>query len=273
MPELPEVETIRTYLEPRLKNKRIANVAVLWEPLIKNISTLNFKQQLKGQVLLRVGRYGKFLIFYFSDIVLVSHLRMEGKYAITTPDTEYDKHDHVFFTFTDNTQLRYRDVRKFGTFHLFVPGEEFNHKPLVTLGPQPFDESFSAAYLLHTCKKVNRNVKAVLLDQTIVAGFGNIYVDETLFCAKIHPERKANTLKESEWQAIITCGQQILTSALESGGSTIRSYVNAEGKSGSFQDYLNVYGRKGLECKNCQQLLIKIKVSGRGTVFCVNCQK
>jgi formamidopyrimidine-DNA glycosylase len=274
MPELPEVETIKRTLEQLVLDKTIENVSVYWPKIIKNPpDPEQFIILLKGQTIKRMGRKGKFLIFYLDDISLVSHLRMEGKYGLYPKEEPFDKHTHVIFSFTDGTELRYHDVRKFGTMHLFPIGEEMNSLPLSQLGPEPFSEDFTVSYFEKALAKTSRNIKTVLLDQTIVTGLGNIYVDESLFRAKIHPERLANTLTNTEIERLHKEIILTLEEAVEKGGSTIRSYVNSQGQIGMFQLELNAYAQEGNPCKRCGTEIVKTKVSGRGTHFCPKCQK
>lgn len=274
MPELPEVETIRRTLESLVLDKTIKNVQVFWPKIIKNPPDVDqFILLLKGQTIHQMGRRGKLLIFYMDDLALVSHLRMEGKYGLYRKDESFDKHTHVIFTFTDDTELRYRDVRKFGTMHIFPIGEEFNQRPLSQLGPEPFAKEFTLGYFEKALAKTTRMIKPALLDQTIVTGLGNIYVDEALFRAKIHPERLANSLSKTEVKRLRTEIIATLSEAVEKGGSTIRSYVNSQGEIGMFQLQLNVYGQEGKPCKRCNTEIQKMKVAGRGTHFCPKCQQ
>ncbi|MFJ5717286.1 DNA-formamidopyrimidine glycosylase [Neobacillus sp. NPDC093127] len=268
------METVRKTLIQLVANKTIDNITVYWPKIIKNpLEVEQFIDALRGETIVDVGRRGKFLIFYTNHYALVSHLRMEGKYGLYPKDEPFDKHTHVIFHFTDDTDLRYRDVRKFGTMHLYKKGEEFLKPPLLDLGPEPFSEEFTEKYLAGRLEKTNRKIKPALLDQKVFVGLGNIYVDEALFRAGIHPERLASTLNESE---IATLHHEIvatLTEAVKKGGSTIRSYVNSQGEIGMFQLELYAYGRKGEECKRCGTLLEKTTVGGRGTHYCPACQK
>ena len=274
MPELPEVETIRKTLEHLTIGKQIEDVTVYWPKIIKKpVEHEQFIDALKGQTIEAVGRRGKFLIFYMTDLALVSHLRMEGKYGLFPTDEEMDKHTHVLFSFTDGTQLRYKDVRKFGTMHLFLKGEELSSLPLSQLGPEPLSHDFTTEYMMQSLSKTSRNIKAVLLDQTLVVGVGNIYVDESLFRAKIHPQRIASSLTGKEIERIVTEVKATLAEAIEQGGSTIRTYINSQGQIGMFQQQLLVYGRNGEPCKECGSTIEKLKVAGRGTHICPSCQK
>ncbi|SDQ44181.1 DNA-(apurinic or apyrimidinic site) lyase [Virgibacillus subterraneus] len=274
MPELPEVETIKKTLKRFVINKTIADVSVLWPNIIKRPDDAEqFKHLLTGQTIYDIKRKGKFLLFQLDESVLISHLRMEGKYSVHSSEEPMKKHTHVIFSFTDGEELRYNDVRKFGTMHVFNKGDEFNHKPLNQLGPDPFDEEFTLDYFYKKLKKTERVIKAVLLDQNIVAGLGNIYVDETLFRANIHPLKKASRLTKREVKVIQEQAIITLSDAVGQGGTTIRSYVNGQGQMGMFQQELFVYGQENQPCKNCGKPIVKMKIGGRGTHVCISCQK
>ncbi|MEH7504332.1 DNA-formamidopyrimidine glycosylase [Neobacillus drentensis] len=274
MPELPEVETVRKTLKKLVVDKTIKDITVFWPKIIKNpLEVEQFIDALVGETILDVGRRGKFLIIYTENFALVSHLRMEGKYGLYHKDEPFDKHTHVLFHFTDGTELRYRDVRKFGTMHLYKKGDEFLTEPLIGLGPEPFSEEFTVEYLANKVEKTNRKIKTALLDQKVFVGLGNIYVDEALFRSGIHPERLANTLTKDEIAILHREIVATLSEAVKKGGSTIRSYVNSQGEIGMFQLELYAYGRKGEECKRCGTPLEKTTVGGRGTHYCPHCQK
>jgi formamidopyrimidine-DNA glycosylase len=274
MPELPEVETVRKTLKQLVLHKQIDHISIYWPKIIKRpLEIEQFIDALSGETILEIGRRGKFLIIYTEHYALVSHLRMEGKYGLFPKEEPIDKHTHVIFHFTDQTELRYRDVRKFGTMHLYNKGEEFEKEPLIGLGPEPFSEEFTQKYLSEKLKKTNRKVKPALLDQKTLVGLGNIYVDEALFRAGIHPERPANSLDEKEIAVLHREIVSTLGEAVKLGGSTIRSYVNSQGLIGMFQLELFAYGRKGEPCKRCGAIMEKKVVGGRGTHYCPNCQR
>ncbi|XXM71011.1 DNA-formamidopyrimidine glycosylase [Lysinibacillus sphaericus] len=274
MPELPEVETVRRTLELLVIGKKIKDVSLFWPKMIKHPEdTEEFVQALRGQEILEMKRRGKFLIFYMNELSLVSHLRMEGKYGLCHEEDPVEKHTHVIFHFTDGTELRYRDVRKFGTMHLFKKGEELLHRPLIQLGAEPFDKEFTVHYLQQKLKKTERIVKAALLDQSVMVGLGNIYVDEALFRAGIHPDRKAKSLTKEEVNGLHRMIIETLKEAVEMGGSTIRSYVNSQGQMGMFQQNLFVYSRKDEDCRVCGTPVEKKVSAGRGTHYCPRCQK
>ncbi|MGG0186104.1 DNA-formamidopyrimidine glycosylase [Bacillus rhizoplanae] len=273
MPELPEVENVRRTLEKLVRGKTIEEVIVTYPNLVKEPDDAElFKEMLRGETIEEVGRRGKFLLIYVTRYVIVSHLRMEGKYMLHEADDPVDKHIHVRFRFTDGTELRYKDVRKFGTMHLFEKGSELTVMPLADLGPEPFSGELTPAYLRERMQKTARKVKVVLLDQRIVVGLGNIYVDEVLFRSRIHPEREASSLTNEEFETLYKEIVATLTEAVERGGSTIRTYMNSQGQIGSFQERLYVYGRKGEPCVTCGTALEKTVVGGRGTHYCPVCQ-
>ncbi|MGO4888677.1 DNA-formamidopyrimidine glycosylase [Anaerobacillus sp. MEB173] len=273
MPELPEVETVKRTLQTLVIGKTISDVKIFWPKIIKHPDDAEqFRQLLIGQQIEDIDRRGKFLKFIFQDIVLVSHLRMEGRYGLYQEDEPRNKHTHVCFVFTDHSELRYQDVRKFGTMHLFPRGTEESQLPLSQLGVEPFSDQFTPAYLKNILAKTHRKVKVVLLDQANVVGLGNIYVDEALFQARIHPERSASSLSDAEIDRLHQQIKVTLQEAIDLGGSSIKSYVNGQGEMGMFQQQLYVYGRKGEPCKVCETILLKTVVGGRGTHFCPNCQ-
>lgn len=274
MPELPEVETIKRTLQHLVIGKTIDDVTILWGNIIKRPSdSLEFKTQCQGQTIHDVERRGKYLKFMLDEDVLVSHLRMEGRYMVQQASEPHEKHTHVVFSFTDGTELRYMDVRKFGTMHLLPKGEEDEHDPLAKLGIEPFSEGFTSTVLKKACQKTRRNIKAVLLDQSIVVGLGNIYVDEALFRAQIHPTQKANTLTKKALEQLYTEIISTLQEAVDKGGSTVRSYVDSQGDMGMFQLNHYVYGKKGEPCQQCGSEIERIVVAQRGTHFCPQCQK
>jgi formamidopyrimidine-DNA glycosylase len=273
MPELPEVENVKNTLNRFLPGKVIREVKIHWDNIIKHPIPEEFSIRLTGQTFEQVYRKGKFLIFYLDEDSIVSHLRMEGKYGLHEMGEPIDKHTHVVFSFTDGTELRYRDVRKFGTMHLFPKGTEGGHLPLRLLGVEPLSDTLTAGLLQKLFAKTKRNIKAVLLDQSIIAGLGNIYVDEVLFQAKIHPTTPANELSLLRIKRLKKAIVEILSEAVKHGGSTIRSYTNSMGEAGDFQLKLFVYGRKGESCIACKGKIERLVVAGRGTHVCSRCQK
>jgi formamidopyrimidine-DNA glycosylase len=274
LPELPEVETVRKTLQKLVIGKQIEDVTVRLPRIIKRPDdTEAFRRMLAGTTIIGIGRRGKFLKIVCDPLVLVSHLRMEGKYRLAEQGEPCEKHTHVIFHFTDGTELRYRDVRQFGTMHLFPYGEEDEQLPLKKLGPEPLTDEFQLSWFQALLAKRKTNIKAVLLNQEYIAGLGNIYVDESLFRAGIHPTRMASSLKEEEVERLYHSIQQTLKEAIELGGSSVRSYLNGEGEMGMFQLRIQVYGRKHEPCPKCGRPIERMVVAGRGTHVCSHCQR
>lgn len=274
MPELPEVETVRKGLEKLVLKATIESVEVYWDRIISGpIETAEFKRILMGEKIMEFDRRGKYIIIRFNQWALVSHLRMEGKYEVEESAAPLKKHTHVVFHLADGRDLCYLDVRKFGRMTLVPIGEEFTATGIRLLGPEPTVETFDEATFYKTLQTKKRAIKPLLLDQKIVAGLGNIYVDEALFLAKIHPLRTANSLQKIEVSKLHEAIIKVLGDAVEAGGTTIRTYQNALGEAGSFQVNLSVYGKKGLPCVRCGTPIEKIKVAQRGTHFCPMCQR
>ncbi|QYR23286.1 DNA-formamidopyrimidine glycosylase [Paenibacillus sp. sptzw28] len=273
MPELPEVETVRRTLNQLVAGKRIERVTVTLPRIIQRPQEpLEFAGMLAGRTIGSVERRGKFIRILLDGLVLVSHLRMEGRYGVYRQDEPVEHHTHVRFHFDDGTELRYKDVRQFGTMHLFAPGEELLLPPLSKLGIEPLDDSFTLKAFKNTLAKRTTKIKPLLLNQEYVVGLGNIYVDEALYAAGIHPEREANTLVSAEWSRLYEAVRATLGRAVEAGGSSIKSYVNGQGEMGMFQHELLVYGRKNEPCSRCGRFIEKFVVGGRGTHICTACQ-
>lgn len=270
MPELPEVETVRRTLEQLIQNDVILDVQVRYNPMIKT-DLIAFKNKIKNQKINGIERKGKHLIFILDQDVLIIHLRMEGKFYLKEKGTFIDKHEHVIFYLEKLGELRYHDVRKFGTFHLYPKADYLNKEPLKHLAKEPRDLDYNEFKDILANK--NTEIKGVLLDQRIISGLGNIYVDETLFRSHIHPTRKACELKDEEIKTILKQADFVLSYATELGGSTIRSYQSNLGIHGRFQNELLVHLRKGESCKVCGTMIKKIKVKGRGTYVCETCQQ
>ncbi|MFT8949029.1 MAG: DNA-formamidopyrimidine glycosylase [Liquorilactobacillus hordei] len=273
MPELPEVETVRQGLRQLVLNKKIRNVRVLY-PKIINGDTDIFIETVEGLTIKEIGRRGKYLIFNFNEgTSLVSHLRMEGKYFVRQTGDEIEKHTHIIFEFTDGKQLRYNDVRKFGRMELVRTEKVNDLKGIKKLGPEPTETDFDLENFTNKLKNKNKMIKPALLDQTLVAGLGNIYADEVLWMSKINPETPARHLEKKEISILRNAIIAELAKAVKAGGTTIRSYTNAFENSGAFQFELNAYGKTGEPCSRCGTLIKKIVVAQRGTHYCPNCQK
>ena len=272
MPELPEVETVKNTLKKLVLNKKIVNVNVRYENIIEYPKVEEFKTKMINQTINDIKRRGKWLLFELDNYYLLSHLRMEGKYIIRNLGDSYDKHEHIEFVFSDNICLRYKDTRKFGRMYLLKKEELYLRKPLNELGLEPWDKKLNINYLKEKYKCKKNEIKSVILDQSIIVGVGNIYADEILFLSKINPLKKASDLSNEELENIIKYTKEVLDKAISLGGTTIKSYESSEGVHGRFQNKLLVHNNNG-NCPNCKNKIEKIRVGGRGTYYCPNCQK
>lgn len=268
MPELPEVETVLRTLEKQIKDLKIIDINILYKPII-NENITKFKKTLIGQHFRKFIRRGKYLLFEMDDIVLVSHLRMEGKYFIKNSNEQIEKHTHVIFKLNNKKDLRYNDVRKFGRFELLEKKD--NYDVFKNLGPEPFSNEFSFKYVKNYFNKLKKPLKEVLLDQSFVSGIGNIYADEICFSIKVKPTTLCYKIKDDTIKDLIKNTRIILKKAIKAGGTTIRSYTSSLGVTGRFQLKLNVHTMSN--CKKCGSKIKKIRVGGRGTYYCPKCQK
>jgi formamidopyrimidine-DNA glycosylase len=275
MPELPEVETIRLTLEPKLIGRIIVGGQVLLPKLIQNQTVDEFLSGIQGKKIIKLDRRGKYLLFYLegkekADRVLTIHLRMTGQLRVELQGDPIEKATYLQLQLNDGKELRYRDQRKFGRVMLF----QSTHPPkaLEKLGPEPLSEEFTIQVLKKLLGKRQIAIKKALLNQEIIAGIGNIYADESLFLAGIHPARPVSSLKDQEITKLFGAIRTVLSEAIENHGTTKRDYRDGDGNSGSNQEYLRVYDRKGLPCYNCGNMILKMNFGGRGTHFCPICQ-
>ena len=271
MPELPEVETVRRHLAERIEGDVIRDVEVRLPRIVRRPALNLFAERLKEQGIRRVGRRGKYLLFQLDQVLLVSHLRMEGRYAVANPSEPELPHTHVVFRLASGRELRYADVRQFGTMDAVLKGEPLP-KGLAELGPEPFDPALDGAALHERWRGRRAPIKSMLLDQRQIAGLGNIYVDEALFAAGIHPLTPAGAVGAEELDGLLREIRDVLARAIREGGSSVRSFRDGYGRHGGFQIQLAVYGRAGQPCPRCGGAIQKIKVAGRGTHVCPACQ-
>ncbi len=269
MPELPEVETVKRTLEEFLIGKTIIDVDVKYSKIIRDISIDNFKSSLAMQKITDIQRIGKYLIFVLEDYVLISHLRMEGKYFYRE-ECFLTNHDHICFSLDNGYKLVYNDTRKFGTMNIEGIDNYASAAYLEKLGPEPLTKKLTANYLQEKISRKNIAVKTALLDQSVISGLGNIYVDEVLFLSKLLPTTKCCELKESDYENIVSSADIVIEKAINEGGTTIKSFSSSQGVHGRFQNSLNVHTKK--ECAVCTTPVTKIKVNGRGTYYCEKCQ-
>ncbi len=270
MPELPEVETIRRGLAPRLRGRRIVRVK-LNRPDLRFVFGPGFAAGLKGQKILDVERRAKYLLIALENgAVLLSHLGMTGRYSF---DTQDKAHDHVVFHLDDGARLVYNDSRRFGFMELIAPGALPHNRFLAGLGIEPLGNELSGEYLTGKFAGRKTPLKSALLDQRIIAGLGNIYVCEALFRAGLSPRRLAGTLKGARAEKLAQAIRDVLRDAIAAGGSTLRDYAAADGRPGYFQHGFDVYGRAGEPCKHCGKKIARIVQSGRSSFFCPTCQR
>lgn len=270
MPELPEVETVRSILERNIINKKIVDIDIRYDKIIQNVTKEEFVNKLKNQTFIEMKRKGKYLICVLDNYYLIVHLRMEGKFFLMH-DEKLSSHDHIIFKF-DDSNLRYNDTRKFGTMHLFERNIDiYNCPPLNKVGLEPFDKDFNTEYLVPFFNKSSKPIKTTLLDQSIIAGLGNIYVDEVLFMCGIHPQEKTKLLSLKQIESIVINSKIVLTKAINLGGTTIRSFQSSHDITGRFQNELLVHTKQ--YCPTCNKKIVKIRVGGRGTYYCEDCQR
>ena len=272
MPELPEVETVRTSLEPRLVGRRFDDVEILDSRLTRPIDPAEVAAELTGERVAAVDRRGKYLIVRFeSGLVLLIHLRMTGSLAHSRNGAAADSHVRAVVRLDDGSDVAYRDVRRFGTW-LVLREDELDPYLAARLGLEPLDRGFSAAKLAERLAGRQAPVKAALLDQRTLAGVGNIYADEALWRARIDPRRAAGELDVPEIRAVHRGIRRALEAGIARQGATLRDYRTPDGASGGMQHEFKVYGRSGEPCPRCGTPIEKTRVGGRGTWFCPSCQ-
>lgn len=265
MPELPEVETIKRDLSKKITNKKIVDITISKPKLIKEPSINLFKKNLVGEKIQEVKRIAKLLIIKFNeDKFLIIHLRISGWLLYG----EADPRARVIFKLSDGKFLNYMDQRVLGELRLRKNYKEL--KFIKTLGPEPF--SMSLEYFKKLLQERNTKIKVLLLNQTLIAGIGNIYAQEALFLAKIDPRRQAKSLKKSEVERLYEKTISVLKEAIKHKGSSVDSYRDLNGDRGGMEKRLKVYSRKGKPCLICNKPIAKIALSGRGTCFCPHCQ-
>ena len=271
MPEFPEVHVVIEKLKIKTLGKQIKSVDVFREQTIEG-DVSEFKNALIGSTIKDIEQVGKFIVFHLDNKhVLISHLRMEGKYFYKEENASYGKHDLVAFHFFGGTKLIYNDTRRFGRMSVENESDYMNVAPLNNVGPDPFKMK-DASLLENAYKNKSIPIKTALLDQSIMAGLGNIYTDEVLFMTKVHPETPAKLVSRKKLEEILSASKVVLEKAMKAGGSTIHSF-SSDGIAGDFQVQLQVYGKKDGDCPNCGSKLRKIFVGGRGTTYCPKCQK
>jgi formamidopyrimidine-DNA glycosylase len=272
VPELPEVETIRRQLAPQIEGRTITAVEILDPRWTRPDPPEPVEQQLLGTVIERVGRRGKYMVWSLSGgRHLLVHLRMTGAMLVNPPPEP--PHTRVRFELDGGHRLIYVDPRRFGTGHLVADNAALDAYLLQRIGVEPFTPSFTADYLRQAARGRKAPVKAFLLDQRRIAGIGNIYADEALYRAKIHPLRPAGRLTGPDWSRLREAVEDALAAGIEAKGASIDDFRHIDGARGSFQDRFLVHRRAGEPCARCGQEILKIVVGGRGTYVCPSCQR
>lgn len=270
MPELPEVETIRRGLE-RLIGKKIVKV-FRSEKKLRSPSTLDLSI-LNNKIINKIDRRARYLIINFSgNCNLIIHLGMSGSIVVDAK-TKHPQHDHFICEFNNGSQLIFNDPRRFGFVDLVYTKDLTKHKMLAKLGPEPLSENFNEKYLAQKLSSKKMNIKTSMMDNEIVVGVGNIYINESLFKTRLSPLRDASSLTKTEIKKLVNNIRNILRKAIKLGGSSINDYVNSAGKQGNFQNNFKVYGNNGKKCLHCNNIITKIVQNGRSSFFCNNCQK
>lgn len=274
MPELPEVEVIRRYLDEKLRGHVMETPVIRRENQLARPDVKSFQAMTAGRVICGMQRRGKYLKMLLDDgSRILFHLRMTGSLVYEPAGRTSDPYARALFPLRDGSLLVFADVRTFGRIYGLRPDESDKViKGLAELGPEPLSPDFTPAYLAKACQNHHQPIKSFLLDQRRVAGIGNIYADESLFLAGIYPARPAMSLTGEEYQRLQAAVQQVLREGLRDGGTTFRNYRNGEGGQGHHQEHLYVCHREGQPCRRCGTRLEKITVGGRGTHFCPHCQ-
>jgi len=270
MPELPEVETTRKGIAPHIEGKTVRQVIVRQEklrwPISPEISSL-----LPNQSITNVRRRAKYLLIETPVGTLIIHLGMSGSLRIVNADTPVEKHEHVDIIFNDNTCLRYKDPRRFGCL-LWTASAIDQHKLIEHLGPEPLSDAFEIDDFYQKAQRRKTPIKNLIMDGKVVVGVGNIYACEALFSSGIHPQRVANNISKKRLEKLLHEIKKVLARAIKQGGTTLKDFVNSDGKPGYFQQTLNVYGRHNKPCTTCQSSIKQVTIAQRSSFYCPSCQ-
>lgn len=275
MPELPEVEVIKRGLIPHLVDRKITTISYNSKSLRTPVNITKMIELAKGVRITSLERRAKYILVHLANgAAIVIHLGMTGNLGIFHQDSPLAKHDHLQFSLNDHNQLRYNDIRRFGSIHILSPAEVLHREQIFfkTSGLEPFDQNFTEDYVQKLAKGKGVSVKQFLMNSQIVVGIGNIYANESLFRAGIHPEKPVSQLNFAQWERLITTIQKVLNHAIDCGGSTINDFLNASQEQGYFQMNFAVYGKDGTPCPSCGTSIAKSKIGGRATYYCEKCQ-
>jgi formamidopyrimidine-DNA glycosylase len=272
MPELPEVETVVRRLRSSVVNQKIQKVRIV-TPKIVRPPAGPFIKSLQGAIIRKISRKGKFILITLDPAgTLILHLKMTGQVLLETTATPGDQHTHLILSFYSSPiHMHYRDIRKFGFFDFLSGGAVGEPLYLKKIGPDPLE--ISPKTFFERIRHKKRSIKSVLLDQSVISGLGNIYVDESLFLSGVHPQIKASTLSPDQARTLFRIIKKILNRAIDLQGSTLRNFRTPDGNSGGYQKFHQVYRRKGQSCPRCGSSIAKMIVAGRGTHYCPSCQR
>jgi formamidopyrimidine-DNA glycosylase len=271
MPELPEVETTRSGIEPHIKSRQVTEVLVR-QPRLRWPVPADLPAHVQGQVVESVTRRGKYLLLNFGNGTVLLHLGMSGSLRMVAASQPAGKHDHIDFIFDSGTCLRLKDPRRFGAV-LWAGPDPLNHQLLINLGPEPLSDSFTGEYLRKRAIGRAVAVKNFIMNGRTVVGVGNIYANEALFAAGISPTRSAGKISLKRYLLLAAAIKRILAEAISRGGTTLKDFVGGDGEPGYFKQQLNVYGRAGQGCVNCGAILKEKRLLDRSTVYCGFCQR
>ncbi len=269
MPELPEVETIKRSLEAPLIGKKFLEVKIYQKKLRWQVPA-NLNEKLRGQTIISLNRRGKYLLIELKTGFVIVHLGMSGRLYLADSNSIATRHDHVDFILNSENILRFTDPRKFGS--ILWSSDWTTHQLLCHLGVEPLSTAFDLAYLQQICNKRQAAIKQVLMNSKLLVGVGNIYAQEALFRAGIHPLENANRISSHHLQKLVTAIKAVLIEAIQQGGTSLKDFVDGDAKPGYFQQKLMVYGRGGESCFSCNKTLKLIRQQQRSTVFCPTCQ-
>lgn len=269
MPELPEVETTLRGIAPHIQQKIIKQIIIRNKNLRWQVPK-ELNQQLPGQKIQALTRRGKYILINLKSGTLIIHLGMSGSLRILPQAEKINKHDHIDIIFNNNICLRYTDPRRFGCF-LWAENDPEYHPLLKHLGPEPLENNFNGKYLLSRANKRKMPIKNFIMDSKIVVGVGNIYANEALFLANIHPQKAVKDISLVQFNRLANSIKKVLRAAIKQGGTTLRNFTASDGKPGYFKQKLQVYGRENLPCLRCKTKLTAIRIGQRASVYCKRC--
>ncbi|MBF0257045.1 MAG: bifunctional DNA-formamidopyrimidine glycosylase/DNA-(apurinic or apyrimidinic site) lyase [Gammaproteobacteria bacterium] len=270
MPELPEVETSRRGIAPHIQGRQVSEVLVR-QPRLRWPVSPELAAELTGQEIMDVGRRGKYLLLRTVRGCLLLHLGMSGSLRVLPSTTPAGKHDHLDVCFGEHC-LRLHDPRRFGAA-LWLRGDPLQHPLLAELGPEPLSDDFNIDYLQQSLKGRSAPIKPLLMDSKRVVGVGNIYANESLFSAGIHPARAGGRISRARLERLLGCIKQVLQRSIDQGGTTLRDFTREDGKPGYFAQQLQVYGRAGEPCPNCARPIQRLILGQRASYLCPSCQR